>query len=700
MNRMAMLVIVESPAKAKTIQKYLGAGYEVVASMGHIRDLPKSLLGVDVEHDFKVRYVDIAGKSALIRRLKEQAAASSGVILATDPDREGEAISWHLAQLLKVDLNDKNRVTFNEITKHGVQQGMQAPRRVDMDLVNAQQARRVLDRLVGYRISPFLWKKIRKGLSAGRVQSAAVSLVVDRENDIRAFISEEYWTVDAKLSVTKSGKPFPARLHGTTKGKLKIASGEQAEAILAELRPATFTVAAVKHGVRKVSPAPPFITSTMQQEASRKLGFSSKRTMKAAQELYEGVELGAQGAMGLITYMRTDSLRISEDARREGNEYIKTRYGEQYLPEKARYYKSRKGAQDAHEAIRPSVPSLSPDQVKPFLTSDQYRLYKLVWERFIASLMANCIQDTCQANIAAGKYIFKASGYTVRFDGYTTLYVESRDDEDEAGDALPPLNEGDVLTLRDLQSAQHFTQPPARYNEATLIKAMEENGIGRPSTYAPTISTILAREYIEREGKSLKPTALGEVTTQVMKEQFPDIVDTEFTAHMEKQLDEVESGDCDWVQMMHTFYDGFAATLAKAEEALSGERIRVPEEESEEICDKCGRKMVIKTGRFGKFLACPGYPECKNAKPLVDKTKGTCPKCGGTILSKKSKRGRIFFGCENYPKCDFVTWNEPTAQVCPDCGKTLFRKKGRGGGVQCLTEGCGYQKDGRGKADE
>ncbi|MBP3435382.1 MAG: type I DNA topoisomerase [Clostridia bacterium] len=697
---MATLVIVESPAKAKTIQKYLGAGYEVVASMGHIRDLPKSLLGVDVKHDFKPRYVDIAGKSALIRRLKELAAQSSGVILATDPDREGEAISWHLAQMLKVDLNDTNRVTFNEITKSGVQQGMKAPRRVDMDLVNAQQARRVLDRLVGYQLSPFLWKKIRKGLSAGRVQSAAVSLVVDRENEIRAFVSEEYWTVDALLSAAGADAPFTARLYSAGKGKLKIRDKEQADAVLAEIRPEVFTVSSVKRGVRKVSPAPPFITSTMQQEASRKLGFSSKRTMKAAQELYEGVELGELGAMGLITYMRTDSLRISEDARREGNEYIRARYGEKYLPEKARYYKSRKGAQDAHEAIRPSVPSLSPDRVKPFLSNDQYRLYKLVWERFIASLMANCVQDTCQAEIAAGKYVFKASGYTVRFDGYTTLYVESRDEEDEAGGALPPLTEGQVLSLRELQSAQHFTQPPARYNEATLIKAMEENGIGRPSTYAPTISTILTREYIEREGKSLKPTALGEVTTQLMKEQFPEVVDTEFTANMERQLDEVESGDCDWVQMLQTFYNGFEKTLAKAEEQLSGERIPVPEEETEELCDKCGRRMVIKSGRFGKFLACPGYPECKNTKPLVNKTSGVCPKCGGAIVAKKSKRGRVFYGCESYPKCDFVTWNEPTAQACPNCGKTLFRKKGRGAGVECLAEGCGYEKAGRGKSNE
>ncbi|MBQ9964536.1 MAG: type I DNA topoisomerase [Clostridia bacterium] len=694
---MSKLVIVESPAKAKTIQKYLGAGYEVMASMGHIRDLPKSLLGVDVDNGFKLRYVDIAGKSALIRELKAKAAASDGVILATDPDREGEAISWHLAQMLNVDLNDKNRVTFTEITKSGVAQGMAAPRSVDMDLVNAQQARRALDRLVGYRISPFLWKKIRKGLSAGRVQSATVRIIVDREEEIRAFVSEEYWNIDAKLSTGAKGKPFTAHLYKHGKNKIKLTNGEQAEAALAAIRPETFTVESVKRGERKVSPAPPFTTSTMQQEASRKLGFSSKRTMKAAQELYEGVELGSKGSMGLITYMRTDSLRISEDARKEGNAYIAARYGTDYLPEKPRYYKTKKSAQDAHEAIRPTSPSLSPDQVKGFLTGDQYKLYALIWSRFIASLMANGIQDTCQAEIAAGEYRFKASGYSVRFDGYTVLYVEGKDEESEENSALPPLNEGDVLTLRDLVSSQHFTQPPARYNEATLIKMLEENGIGRPSTYAPTISTILTREYIERDGKSLKPTALGEVTTQLMKDQFPEVVDTEFTAHMEQQLDNVESGDTDWVKTLDDFYTGFAETLKKAEESLSGERIKVPEEESDEICEKCGRRMVIKTGRFGKFLACPDYPTCKNTKPLLDKTVGVCPKCGGTIVAKKSKRGRKFFGCEQYPACDFVTWNEPTAHLCPQCGKTLFRRKGRGGGVMCITEGCGYEKIGKSK---
>ena len=689
---MSKLVIVESPAKAKTIQKYLGPGYEVIASMGHIRDLPKTLLGVDIEHHFKPRYVDIPGKSALIRQLKSMAAQSDGVILATDPDREGEAISWHLAQLLKVDTSENNRVTFNEITKTGVSQGMQQPRHLDMDLVNAQQARRILDRIVGYKLSPFLWKKIRKGLSAGRVQSAAVSIIVDREEEIRAFVSEEYWTLDAQLSATAKGKIFPARFHGTKAGKIKIENKEQADGLLDQLRAAPYTVAGVKRGVRQIAPAPPFITSTMQQEASRKLGFAARRTMKAAQELYEGVEVEGIGAVGLITYMRTDSLRISDDARKEGSDFIRERYGNDYLPAKPRQFKTKSNAQDAHEAIRPSIPSLTPERVKPSLTSDQYRLYKLIWERFIASLMANCVHDTCQVDIAAGDYLFKASGYTVRFDGYTVLYVEGKDEETEAGGPLPPLNEGDVLVLRDLKGNQHFTQPPPRYTEATLIKTLEENGIGRPSTYAPTISTILAREYVEREGKALKPTALGEVTTRLMKEQFPEIVDVDFTAHMEQQLDGVESGKTDWVDTLDQFYKGFAATLEKAEEKLSGERIRVPEVESDVVCDLCGRKMVIKSGRYGKFLACPGYPECKNTKRIVEDTGGVCPKCGGAILAKKSKNNRKFYGCANYPQCDFVTWSEPTKELCPKCGKTLFKKKGKNAGVYCLTEGCGYEK--------
>ncbi len=689
---MSKLVIVESPAKAKTIKKYLGPGYEVVASMGHIRDLPKTLLGVDVEHGFKPRYVDIPGKTALIRQLKTMAAESDGVILATDPDREGEAISWHLAQLLKVDMNDNNRVTFNEITKTGVSQGMGQPRPLDMDLVNAQQARRILDRIVGYKLSPFLWKKVRKGLSAGRVQSAAVKIIVDREEEIRAFVSEEYWSIDAMLSTSAKGKMFPARFHGTRNGKMKIENKEQADAILAELQNAPFRVDHVKRGVRQIAPAPPFITSTMQQEASRKLGFAARRTMKAAQELYEGVEVEGIGAIGLITYMRTDSLRISEDARAEGNAFIQTTYGPDYLPPKPRVFKSRSNAQDAHEAIRPSQPSLTPERVKESLTSDQYRLYKLIWDRFIASLMANCVHDTCQVDIAADKYLFKASGYTVRFDGYTVLYVEGKDEESDENGPLPPLNDGDALTLRDLKGNQHFTQPPPRYTEATLIKTLEENGIGRPSTYAPTISTILAREYIEREGKALKPTSLGEVTTHLMQDQFPEIVDVKFTADMEEKLDGVERGKADWVQTLDDFYKGFSETLHKAEENLSGEKIKVPEVESDVVCELCGRKMVIKSGRYGKFLACPGYPECKNTKRIVEETGGICPKCGGTIVAKKSKNNRKFFGCSNYPQCDFVTWSEPTKELCPKCGKTLFKKKGRGAGVYCMTDGCGYEK--------
>ncbi len=685
---MSTLIIVESPSKVKTVQKYAGSEYRVMASVGHIRDLPKTLLGVDIDNNFKPRYVDIPGKSALIRQIKAAAAECDDVLLATDPDREGEAIAWHLAQILGLDLNKRCRVAITEITKTGVTRGLQNMHSLDMNLVNAQQARRVLDRIVGYKISPFLWKKIRKGLSAGRVQSAAVRIVVDREEEIRAFVSEEYWTIDAKLSVGTRGKQFPAKLYGDKDGKLSVTTGEQSDEILQKLQDAVYTVQKVKRGTRRLQPAPPFITSTLQQEANRRLGFPARRTMQAAQELYEGVEVEGIGATGLITYMRTDSLRISEEARAAGNAYIKETYGDRYLPEKPRYFKSKASAQDAHEAIRPSMPSLTPDRVKSSLTSDQYKLYKLIWERFIASLMANCEQETCQVDVEAAGYIFKASGYTVTFDGYTVLYTEAKDTEDESSVALPKLNEGDVLTLRDLTGNQHFTQPPPRYNEATLVKAFEEKGIGRPSTYATTISTILSREYIEREGKSLKPTVLGEITTQLMKEQFPQIVDVQFTAQMEEGLDNVEIGKVDWVAQLDEFYKDFAVTLAKAEESLTGERIKVPEVESDVLCENCGRKMVIKSGRFGKFLACPGYPDCKTTKQLVEMTKGVCPKCGGTIVAKKSKRGRKFFGCSNYPKCDFVTWNEPSDKVCPSCGKTMFVKKGKKGGVFCATEGC------------
>ncbi len=689
---MANLVIVESPAKAKTIQKYLGQGFEVVASMGHIRDLPKTLLGVDIEKGFKPRYMDIPGKTSLIRQLREKAEAAAAVYLATDPDREGEAISWHLAQILGLDISAPNRVTFNEITRSGVQTGMSAPRSIDMDLVDAQQARRILDRIVGYKLSPFLWKSIRKGLSAGRVQSATVSLVVDRENEIRNFVSEEYWTVDALLSRTEKGKPFAAHFYGDTKGKIKIKNKATADKILADLAGEQFVATAVKSGTRKVMPAPPFITSPMQQEANRKLGFSSNRTMKAAQELYEGVEVAGEGTVGLITYMRTDSLRISDEARAAGTTYIREHYGDSYLPAKARVFKTKNTAQDAHEAIRPSMPSLTPEQVKGSLTPDQYKLYKLIWERIIASLMADQLQKTCQVDITAGKYIFKASGYTVEFDGYTVLYVEGKDEKEDENRPLPAISEGDTFVRRDLTGNQHFTQPPARYTEATLNKAMEENGIGRPSTYAPTISTILAREYIERENKSLKPTALGEVVTKLMKEKFPKIVDTEFTAHMERQLDAVEHGKCNWVTTLEDFYGDFAETLTAAEQSMSGERIKVPEVETDEVCELCGRRMVVKSGRFGKFLACPAYPECKNTRQIVEETPGVCPTCGGKIISKKSHRNRKFFGCSNYPTCNFMTWDEPSAELCPKCGKTLFKRKGKNGGLYCLATDCGFEK--------
>ena len=689
---MSKLVIVESPAKAKTIQKYLGNGYEVIASMGHVRDLPKSLLGVDIANGFKPRYMDIPGKTALIRQLRTKAADAEKIFLATDPDREGEAISWHLAQILKLDTKSANRVTFNEITRSGVTAGMAAPRSIDMDLVDAQQARRVLDRIVGYKLSPLLWKSIRQGLSAGRVQSATVSLVVDRENEIRNFVSEEYWTLDALLSRTEKGKTFPAHFYGDKTGKIKVEAKATADKILDVVKNAEFTAANVKTGKRKVAPAPPFITSTMQQEANRKLNFSSNRTMKAAQELYEGVDVDGEGAMGLITYMRTDSLRISDEARAAGVAYIKEAYGENYLPAKARVFKSKNTAQDAHEAIRPSVPSLTPDKVKSSLTSDQYKLYKLIWERFVASLMADQLQQTCQVDIEAGEYIFKSSGYTVEFDGYTVLYVEGKDEKEDENRPLPAIAVGDTLVKRELKANQHFTQPPARYTEATLNKAMEENGIGRPSTYAPTISTILSREYIERENKSLKPTSLGEVVTSVMKERFPKIVDTEFTAQMEEQLDAVENGKNDWITTLDDFYGDFEKTLKEAEESLSGERIKVPEVESEEVCELCGRHMVVKSGRFGKFLACPGYPDCKNTKPIVEETAGICPDCGSKIILKKSRHNRKFYGCANYPACNFMSWDEPSAETCPKCGKTLFKRKGKGAGLYCRTTDCGFEK--------
>lgn len=686
-DHMSKLVIVESPAKAKTIKKYLGNDFEVVASMGHVRDLPKSKLGVDVDNGFEPVYTDIKGKEDLIKSLKKEAKKSDQVYLATDPDREGEAISWHLAQMLDLPLDAADRVTFNEITKSGVQAGMAAPRKIDIDLVNAQQARRILDRIVGYKLSPFLWKKVRRGLSAGRVQSVAVSIIVDREKQIQNFKPEEYWSIDAKMTAPSSKKQFGASFWGVGGKKTELHSQAETDAILQKLDGAEFKVTGVKKSVRRKSPAAPFTTSTMQQDASKRLGFGASKTMKTAQTLYEGVDIEGMGAVGLITYMRTDSLRISDEARAAAYDYIQGVYGKDYIPSSPKIYKSKANAQDAHEAIRPSMPSLTPEKVKSSLTTEQYKLYKLIWERFIASQMANALMDTVSVEIEANGVNLRATGYSVKFDGFTVLYEESKDEEKSV---LPEINEGDILKLKSIEGNQHFTQPPARYTEATLIKALEENGIGRPSTYAPTISTIINRLYVEKDGKALKPTGLGEVTTQLMKDHFKKIVDAKFTAGMENSLDEVEMGKKDWVQTLDEFYKDFAATLSDAEKAMDGKRIKVPDEETDEVCEVCGKPMVIKIGRFGKFLACTGFPDCTNTKRIVKDTGGVCPKCGKKVLQKKSKKGKKYFGCEDNPTCDFMTWDTPTSDKCPKCndGTTLFKK---GGKMFCLKEGCGYE---------
>ena len=690
---MSDLVIVESPAKAKTIQKYLGAGYEVIASMGHIRDLPKSKMGVDIDNDFQPQYTDMKGKEDVIKDLKKRAKKCEKVYLATDPDREGEAISWHIAQMLGLDMNDNNRVAFNEITKTGITNGMNNPHKIDTDLVNAQQARRILDRIVGYQLSPFLWKKVKRGLSAGRVQTVAVRIIVDRENEIKKFVPKEYWSIDAKFTAPSSRKTFDASLLTVDGNKTELSSQADADVILKRLENAEYTVSAVKKRVTKKQPSPPFITSTMQQEASRKLGFTSKRTMKIAQELYEGVDIEGIGAVGLITYMRTDSLRISDEAKNAAADYIEKVYGKNYLPEKPRVFKTKSNAQDAHEAIRPSTPELTPARVKDSLSAEQYKLYKLIWERFIASQMANALLDTVSVDISANGCIFRASGYSVKFDGFMILYVESTDNAEENKKVLPELKVDDKLKLKSIAGNQHFTQPPPRYTEASLIKALEENGIGRPSTYAPTISTITARQYVEHEGKQLKPTSLGEVITELMKKHFKKIVDAKFTADMENQLDEVEHGSKDWVSTLHEFYDDFSETLTKAEEAMEGQRVKVPDIETDIVCELCGKNMVIKYGRYGKFLACPGFPECSNTKKIVTETEGNCPKCGKKILLKKSKKGRSFYGCEGYPDCNFMTWNVPSAEKCPQCGKSLFIKGGKSGKLVCESENCGYERE-------
>ena len=690
---MSNLVIVESPAKAKTIKKYLGKDFEVIASMGHVRDLPSARLSVDVKKDFAPKYEIIKGKEKLVEELKKLASKSDKVYLATDPDREGEAISWHLAYILGLDMNDTNRVEFNEITKTGVENGMDNPRAVNIDLVNAQQARRILDRLVGYKLSPFVSQKIRRGLSAGRVQSVAVRIIVDRENEIRAFVPEEYWSIDAKLVPKGARKAFSASFYGSEDGKkIEIKSKEQADKILADLDGADYIVTKVKNGTRKKSPVPPFITSTLQQEASRKLSFQSRRTMRVAQELYEGVDIDGIGATGLITYMRTDSLRISKDAMNEAASFITDKYGKNYLPSKPRFFKSRNNAQDGHEAIRPTSVNLTPDKVKNNLTTDQYKLYKLIWERFLASQMADCIQKTTQVDIQANNYLFKASGYRVDFDGFTVLYVESKDEAEAKTSELPPLEKDMPLKLKEIIPNQHFTQPPARFTEASLIKALEEYGIGRPSTYAATITTIVGREYVKREGKTLHPTELGEALSNLMKERFPKIVNVKFTAQMEQDLDTVENGDVEWVQLLNTFYGDFEKTLKKAKTDMEGVKIQLKEDQTDIVCDKCGKLMVVKVGRYGKFIACPGWPECKNIIPYTEKVGVSCPDCGSDVIIRRTKKGKIFYGCSSFPKCNFMSWNEPTNEKCPQCGGMLFKKKGKKETLYCSKEGCGYEK--------
>lgn len=684
---MSKLVIVESPSKIKTVKKTLGSDYNVMASKGHVRDLPKSKFGIDIEHGFEPKYINMPDKKELIKELQYAAANSDCVYLATDPDREGEAISWHLAQLLSLSLNDANRVSFNEITESGIKAGMASPRKIDMNLVDAQQARRVLDRIVGYNLSPFLWKKVKSGLSAGRVQTVALRLIVDREKEIEAFVPVEYWTIDAKLQASR--KNFSASFYGLGDGtKVEIANKEQADKILSDLDGASYLVSKIKKGVRNKQPAAPFITATLQQEASRKLGFTGQKTMRVAQNLYEGVEIDGAGSTGLITYMRTDSLRISDEARAAGNAYILNKYGEKYLPKSARVYKSKTAVQDAHEAIRPTNVNFTPESVKSSLTTDQYKIYKLIWERFVASLMSNCVQDTVNVDITASDYLFKASGYSVKFDGYTVLYEEGKDEDSAEGSVLPEMTEGDVLKLKSLDPNQHFTQPPARYTEPTLIQALKDNGIGRPSTYAPIISNIQQREYIEKVKKSFKPTTLGIVVSDLIVKHFKKIVDIKFTAGMENNLDRIGAGELEWTDIIEDFYNDFDKSLKNAESDLSGKRIKVPDVETEEICEKCGRKMVVKSGRFGKFLACPGYPECKNTKPVPeDEVSVPCPKCGSKLIKRSSKKtGKKFYGCSNYPACDFAAPNAPTGDKCPECGGFIL--SGLRGRKYCMNSEC------------
>ena len=697
------LVIVESPAKAKTIEKYLGSDYKVVASMGHLRDLPKSTLGIDIENDFEPKYIPVKDHKEVIDNLKKLSKSSGTVYLATDPDREGEAISWHLKELLDLPDDRARRVTFNEITKKVVTESIKNPRDIDSDLVDAQQARRLLDRLVGYKLSPLLWKKIKRGLSAGRVQSVATRMVVDREKEIRSFVSEEYWLLDAIFGCESGDASFTARFYGKGDKKLELRSEAEVNEVIAATEDKPFAVKSVKRGKKHRSPSPPFITSTLQQESSRRLGMTPRRTMSIAQQLYEGVDIEGLGTVGLITYMRTDSLRLSDEALMAAKNYIIEHYGKEYYHGSFRVYKTKSGAQDAHEAIRPTNIELSPERVRKDLTPEQYRLYRLIWGRFTASQMANSVYDNVVVDVESNDYIFRANYSEMKFPGYTAVYEESRDEEtEELRSKLPSLEEGERVYLEKMLPEQQFTQPPARYTEATLIRAMEEKGIGRPSTYAPTISTITSHEYVVKDGKYLKPTNLGEVVTELMMERFPDIVDLKFTNHMEEELDDVESGKRYWKELIREFYKDFSTELEEAEKALDGVRIKVPDELSDEYCDVCGRQMVVKSGRFGRFLACPAYPECSFTKPLVIEMPGRCPACGSRILKRTSKKGNTYYACERGPECPwrgtaadgseikgFMTWYVPTKDNCPSCGKTLFKPGGKGRmKAFCINENC------------
>jgi DNA topoisomerase-1 len=702
------LVIVESPAKAKTIGKYLGNDYVVKASMGHVRDLPKSKIGIDFDHDFTPNYQPIKGKEDIIRDLKQSAKVSDKVFLATDPDREGEAISWHLKELLELPDERTYRVTFNEITKRVVTESIAAPRSIDMDLVDAQQARRVLDRIVGYQLSPLLWKKIRRGLSAGRVQSVATRIVCDREREIRDFTPEEYWSIDVALDRVQPNRgSFTAQFYGREK-KMELHSRQEVDEVLRAVQGSPFTVTGVKRQDKNRNPAPPFITSTLQQEASRKLNMTPRRTMSIAQQLYEGVDIAGEGTVGLITYMRTDSLRLSDEALEAAKRFIHSRYGAEYYPAKTRVFKTKSGAQDAHEAIRPSDVNLTPESIKKDLTSEQYRLYKLIWSRFLACQMASAVYDNVSIEVESAGYTFHASHSSVKFSGFTAVYEEGRDDEAEPVQSpLPDLTQGERLDARELKPDQHFTQPPTRYTEATLIKALEEKGIGRPSTYAPTITTILGREYVVKEGKYLRTTPLGEVVTGLMEDKFKDIVDFSFTAHMEEQLDQVERGQVNWRKLMEDFYASFSKELAQAEQDLDGERIKVPDEVSQEICPQCGKNLVVKSGRFGRFLACPGWPDCDFTMPLVVEMPGKCPACGSRLFkrtgkSKKTGKQYTYYCCEKGRDCPwrgvdhegreivgFMTWDVPVKDDCPVCGKTMFKRAGRGAKKPfCINPEC------------